>query len=274
MKEFHPSDCEFDHSNEAAAGSPGAVPSPALRNLWVEEGILRIPEAYGRPRLAALRTALADAAEPGASTKRAGDRGLLERSQPVLELAVSDPALGLARALIGGAARPVKATLFDKLAGANWTLPWHQDLTVALQGVAEVPGFSRWSRKSGVTHAEAPLGLLKRMLALRIHLDDCDAENGPLLVVPGSHRRGKLAAAARRDLPSELGVRLCAAKAGDVLALHPLLLHRSVPAERPHHRRVIHLEYAAAPLPLGLAWRYDPLAEIGGRAESQAKPAG
>ena len=274
MKEFHPNDCEMGHFDKAAADNPCAILPPAARALWIEEGILRIPGVYDRTRLAALGTALAGAAEPGASATRAGNRGLLAHSRPVLELAVSDPALGLARALIGGRARPVKATLFDKPAGANWTLPWHQDLTVALKGVAEAPGFSRWSLKSGVAHAEAPLGLLKRMVALRIHLDDCDASNGPLLVVPGSHRRGKLAAAARRDLPAKAGVRLCAAEAGDVLAMHPLLLHRSGPAEDPHHRRVIHLEYAAAALPEGLAWRYDPLAEAGERAASRAKPCG
>ena len=280
MKEFYPNDCEIGHSDKTAPENTCAVLAQGARDLWIEEGILRIPKAYGRPRLAALRAALADAAGPGASATRAGNRGLLERSRPVQDLAVSDPALTLARALVGRAARPVKATLFDKRAGANWTLPWHQDLTVALRAAAEVPGFSRWSLKTGVAHAEAPLGLLTRMVALRLHLDDCDAANGALLVVPGSHRRGKLAAAARRDLPGELGVRLCEAEAGDLLAMHPLLLHRSAPAEDPRHRRVIHLEYAAAPLPAGLAWRYDPpaesgdRAETGGRAARRAKPCG
>ena len=227
-----------------------------------------------------LRSTLAEVSQSGAAASRAGDRGLFARCDSVRKLAVSDPALALARALIGDEARPVKATLFDKAAGANWTLPWHQDLTVALRlpsgdpDPTRLPGFARWRVKGGVTHAEAPLDLLNRMLDLRIHLDDCDSRNGPLLVVPGSHRRGKLDPAARRTLPAALGVRCCEARAGDVLAMHPLLLHRSPPAEQPSHRRVIHLEYAAAPLPPGVAWSYDPLAAPGSGPPSEARPRG
>jgi hypothetical protein len=278
MKEFYPNDCEMDHHDGPAAGNACAILSPTFRRIWIEDGILRVPAAYSQTRLATLRSSLTDLATCGASATRAGTRGLLGRSGAVRALAISEPALTLARGLIGGAARPVKAALFDKVADANWTLPWHQDLTVALRPVAEAPGssswpgFTRWSVKSGITHAEAPRDLLDRMVALRLHLDDCDARNGPLLVVPGSHRRGKLDAAARRDLPAEVGVRLREAKAGDVLAMHPLLLHRSGPAENPSHRRVIHLEYAAAPLPEGLAWRYDPMAETGRKAQSKARP--
>ena len=42
--------------------------------------------------------------------------------------------------------------------------------------------------------------------------------------------------------------------AGGVLAFFPLLLHSSSPAARPGHRRVVHLEFAAATLPQGLEW--------------------
>ncbi|MDJ0941987.1 MAG: phytanoyl-CoA dioxygenase family protein [Kiloniellales bacterium] len=272
MKEFYPSDCEMDHPDRTTEDNFRVPFAQALRNTWIEEGILRIPAVYDGPALAALRSALDQAATSGAFATRAGNRGLLEHSAPVRALAVSDPALALARVLIGDEARPVKATLFDKVAEANWTLPWHQDLTVALREVAETPGFSRWSSKSGVVHAEAPLGILRRMVALRLHLDDCDARNGPLLVVPGSHRRGKLGVAAREALPGQSSVRLCEARTGDILAMHPLLLHRSAPAETPSRRRVIHLEYAAASLPQGLSWRYDPLAEAVGRASSGANP--
>ncbi len=271
MKEFYPNDCELDHRYGPGVDTLRAISSQALRRTWNKDGIVRIPAVFAGSQLARLRSSLTNSAEFGATGSRAGTRELLGSSSAVRALALSDPVLSLARELIGAAARPVKAALFDKVAAANWTLPWHQDLTVALRPVAEAtgssswPDFSRWSVKSGVTHAEAPLGLLERMFALRLHLDDCGARNGPLLVVPGSHRRGKLDAAARRSLPGELGLRLCEAKTGDVLAMHPLLLHRSEPAEDPSHRRVIHLEYAAAPLPEGLTWYHDPMAQVGGR---------
>ncbi len=36
--------------------------------------------------------------------------------------------------------------------------------------------------------------------------------------------------------------------------MHPLLLHASASSTGPGRRRVIHLEYAAEPLPGGLEW--------------------
>jgi hypothetical protein len=36
--------------------------------------------------------------------------------------------------------------------------------------------------------------------------------------------------------------------------MRPLALHASSPATAPHHRRVIHIEYAPAPLPAPLRW--------------------
>ena len=47
------------------------------------------------------------------------------------------------------------------------------------------------------------------------------------------------------------------AQPGDVLLLHPLLLHRSSPARMPRHRRVIQGEWCDAPLPLGATWLDD-----------------
>ncbi len=41
---------------------------------------------------------------------------------------------------------------------------------------------------------------------------------------------------------------------GDVLIMHPLLLHRSAPARIPNHRRVIHVEWCDMPLPPGATW--------------------
>lgn len=46
----------------------------------------------------------------------------------------------------------------------------------------------------------------------------------------------------------------CIAERGDVLAMRPLLLHASSPAASPQHRRVVHIEYAAAELPGDLEW--------------------
>jgi hypothetical protein len=36
---------------------------------------------------------------------------------------------------------PVRAILFDKITSANWTVPWHQDRSIAVRKRIDVPGF-------------------------------------------------------------------------------------------------------------------------------------
>jgi ectoine hydroxylase-related dioxygenase (phytanoyl-CoA dioxygenase family) len=159
--------------------------------------------------------------------------------------------------VIGPGAFPVRALFFDKLPRANWSVPWHQDFTIAVAERVEVPDFAGWSVKEGVIHVQAPAGILEKMVTLRLHLDDCDEENGALRVIRGSHRHGKLADADVERWKETGEVVTCAVPKGGVLLMRPLLLHASSPAKRPCHRRVLHLEYAAEPLPPGLRW-YEP----------------
>ena len=88
--------------------------------------------------------------------------------------------------------QPVRAILFDKTPSANWKVVWHQDLTIAVRERGVVSGFGPWSEKEGVVHVQPPIELLERMLAVRVHLDDCGADNGPVRVLPASHRVGRL----------------------------------------------------------------------------------
>src|SRR6266404_493411 len=86
----------------------------------------------------------------------------------------------------------VRVLFFDKPPGGSWSLPAHKDLTIAVRD-NRLPSrhFRNPTRKAGVPHVEAPRELLDKMLTARIHLDDVTAENGPLKVIPGSHRLGK-----------------------------------------------------------------------------------
>jgi len=149
---------------------------------------------------------------------------------------------------------PVRSIFFDKQPGANWKVPWHQDLTIAVRARMDLPEFGPWSEKAGIPHVQPPAEILERMLTLRLHLDDCDAGNGALKVIPGSHRNGVLRADAIQQHRQARNEQVCAVPRGGILAMRPLLLHASSPAIRPHHRRVIHLEYATAKLPRGLDW--------------------
>ena len=133
-------------------------------------------------------------------------------------------------------------------------MAWHQDLTIAVRERREVAGFGPWSTKAGIPHVQPPAEVLERKVTLRIHLDRCGPDNGPLRVVPGSHRGGRLDAAAIADHRQRVAEVSCLVDRGGVVILRPLLLHASSAALRPGHRRVIHLECAAEDLPGGLEW--------------------
>ncbi|MCP3960640.1 MAG: phytanoyl-CoA dioxygenase family protein [bacterium] len=215
------------------------------------EGWVSVPSLIATEELQELRVAVG---APVPSQGRGGIRSLMKRFPAVRSLAVDSRFRDLASELLGATARPVKATLFDKTPGANWKLPFHQDTVIAVRRKVDVSGFGPWSIKDGIQHVRAPASVLSRMVALRLHLDDTPIANGALRVVPGSHRRGRLSASETRTLRQEIGEVTCSARAGDVLAMSPLLLHASSASERPTHRRVIHIEYSAAELPAPLEW--------------------
>lgn len=150
--------------------------------------------------------------------------------------------------------RAVRAIFFDKSPDTNWLLTWHQDLTIAVRKKREVEGFGPWSVKDGQPHVQPPAELLERMVTLRLHLDDADSENGALRVLPGTHALGKLDAARIHTLRSEIPEHLCAAQAGDVLLMRPLLLHASAKSTGTRHRRILHVEFADFQLPGELEW--------------------
>jgi len=184
----------------------------------------------------------------------AGRRGLLA-VPAVAEISRSEKVLKLVRPHVGDRAKPVRAIYFDKSQDANWLVAWHQDLTIAVQSRVDVPGFGPWSTKDGVPHVQAPVAILERMLAVRIHFDDCDETNGALRVLPGTQRLGRLSSERIQELRSQVNEIVCCASAGDVMLMRPLLLHASSKSGGNGHRRVLHIEYAGFELPGGLQWR-------------------
>ncbi|PTY02018.1 phytanoyl-CoA dioxygenase [Verrucomicrobia bacterium LW23] len=151
--------------------------------------------------------------------------------------------------------RCVRAILFDKTPDANWKVPWHQDLTIAVEKRVDLPGYTAWTEKEGIPHVQPPVAVLENMLTARIHLDPCGSDNGALKVLPCTHLDGRLtsdAIGARRTAIEEY---TCACKVGDVLFMRPLLLHASSPAATPSRRRVLHLEFAGCDLHNPLRWQ-------------------
>jgi hypothetical protein len=130
---------------------------------------------------------------------------------------------------------PWLCTRFEKSAATNWQVPMHQDLSVPAW-----PGSNGAVFKDGIAFAQPGAAQLAQMVALRLHLDDCGEHDGPLRVVPGSHRHGVLDSRSEASLRSTHAEVVCTAKPGDVLALRPLLLHASSKSSGNSRRRVLH----------------------------------
>jgi ectoine hydroxylase-related dioxygenase (phytanoyl-CoA dioxygenase family) len=164
----------------------------------------------------------------------------------------------IAEAAVGPGAFAVRGILFDKSPDANWKVVWHQDLTIGVRAKRDVPGFGPWSAKDGAPYVQPPADLLREMVAVRLHLDDCTSENGPVRVIPRSHLSGRLAPALIDEWRARGPEVECTVGIGGVLAFYSLLLHASSPARAPLHRRVVHIEYVSAAwreLPGGLEWQ-------------------
>jgi ectoine hydroxylase-related dioxygenase (phytanoyl-CoA dioxygenase family) len=178
-------------------------------------------------------------------------RNVLELCPPLVTAWRTAPLIVLLDRVLGQEAGLVRGLYFDKPPAQTWALPWHKDLTIAVRDDREVPGYSKPRLKAGVWHCEPPLSVLEGMLTLRIHLDEVTEENGPLEVLPGSHRTGKELRMSRFE------PRRILAGAGDVLVMRPLLAHSSgrSHAGTRRHRRVLHLEFAGVrQLPGGQQW--------------------
>jgi len=160
----------------------------------------------------------------------------------------------IANKVFDAEAKPVRAILFDKSAVTNWSLGWHQDRTICVREKLDIPGFGPWSIKAGLHHVAPPIKLLSRMVTLRVHLDDVPASNAPLLIAPGSHRRGRVPESSVAQVVAECGVISCLAKAGDIWAYSTPILHASDAASCPEHRRVLQVDFSADNLPGGLEW--------------------
>lgn len=166
------------------------------------------------------------------------------RSHPVLSALL--PPRGVA----------VQCTYLDKGPDRNWLVAPHQDLAIPVLEQVAHPALGAWSEKEGQHFVQAPEALLEQLLAVRLHLDDCGSGNGPLRVVPGSHRHGRLSAPMTQALRAATPEVPCLLAAGDVLVMRPLLLHASSRALAPGHRRVLHFLFGPESPGYGLEWPY------------------
>jgi ectoine hydroxylase-related dioxygenase (phytanoyl-CoA dioxygenase family) len=170
------------------------------------------------------------------------------------ELVHSQKILSVVKSIIGNTAVPFYSIVLDKTKNNNWGLDWHQDLKIAVKRRVDSKGYFNWSEESGITHVIPPVAVLAKMLTVRIHLDDCDGTNGAIWAIPSSHKIGIINKTQVQKTVEENAIYGCSFKAGDVMLMSPLLLHKSPYSLSDRPRRILQIEYRATSLENGLEW--------------------
>ena len=181
-------------------------------------------------------------------------RNLIDHLDNLIPLVRSTGLCDHLKDAIGNDCGLVRVLYFDKPSDRSWTLPFHKDLTIAVEDNSlPTNHLSKPTRKAGVDHVEASEAVLENMLTLRIHLDEVTTANGPLQVIPQSHLSGKTIVAYEHD-PVKILV-----QRGDVLAMVPMIAHGSghTEPEKQLRRRILHLEFCGtSALPDGYQWKH------------------
>ncbi len=188
--------------------------------------------------------------------KRPGVRNLLGEDEYLTEVSRNSPIMGRVRDILGEGAFPVRIILFNKTSETNWGVPWHQDLNIAVMGKENPDGYTSRTIKQGIPHIVPPARVLKSMMTARLHLDDCTADNGALVVAPGTHHGGIIKQSSVDIDVLNRKCYNCEANAGDLLLMRPLLFHRSEKSLVDAPRRVLHIEYASCDLDGDLDWYF------------------
>lgn len=233
-----------------------------------ERGCCVVESVLSASEVNSLRIAVDAAVEAQPEEESVRDRGgvyairnLTEVVPEVRQLHAHTNVTRLVADVLGTQALLVRGLFFDKTPDSNWGIFWHQDLSIAVRRREQVEGFRPWSVKAGIPHVQPPSEILDGMLTVRLHLDDCSEANGALRVIPGSHRSARLSLAESERLQQNGEPMTCEVATGGAVVMKPLLLHSSHKGTSKSRRRVLHLEFASAPLPGPLEWYHsDPIA--------------
>jgi hypothetical protein len=205
-------------------------------------GIRYFPNWLGKSELAEL-----DRISAGLEMSSVGRRIFDDSLRPFFT--ANGSLMKLAGGLLGPEAKAVRAVFFNKTIAINWSTPWHQDRTIAVRSKHILNGYETWSIKEGVHHVEPPISFLENMVTLKVYIDACPDEAGPVRVAEGSHRIGRVRSADADKVARGLRERICVAGAGDVWAMSSTILHASNRSTLRGQRRILHIDFSAEPLP-------------------------
>lgn len=148
-----------------------------------------------------------------------------------------------------------QCTYFEKSKERNWLVSLHQDLSIPVAARIDHHSLSGWSEKEGGIYVQPPLSVLEEIVAVRIHIDPCGHDDGPLKVVPGTHTLGIIGPEAGLIARGKTQEVPCIAEQGSAVVMRPLILHASSKASGHSQRRVLHFVFGPKVLPYGLRWQ-------------------
>ncbi|MEZ4842972.1 MAG: phytanoyl-CoA dioxygenase family protein [Bacteroidia bacterium] len=183
-----------------------------------------------------------------------GVRAFLSVYPDIAQKVFTQKLIALVKTISPTCNKSIKSIYFNKPQNANWVVNWHQDLTINLTDKKETPNFKNWRVLADRTVVQPSTEMLENIFTIRIHLDDCTAQNGALRVIEKSHNRGVVDTRQWQKKKNEQE-RICEVKKGGVLLMKPLTLHSSKRTENEQNRRVIHIEFTDSKLPDGLQWK-------------------
>jgi ectoine hydroxylase len=210
------------------------------RTALAEEGFLALPSLFTPKEVELMR----EAADAVAAAQ--GDHVIAEDDSPAVKMVFGahfhhDLFARLARhpcllhpveQSLGEPAHVFQSRLNVKTAFAGGGWPWHQD-------------FNQWYRQDGMRTPRATI--------VGVFLDEVNACNGPLMMIPRSHRRGHILAP-EMDIPpavvteaaSEHGIVPLMGPPGTTIFFDCLVIHGSAPNVSPFPRRIFYFNYVAA----------------------------
>jgi ectoine hydroxylase len=209
-------------------------------NEFQEQGFAVLPSLLSKDEVDALRRAADDLASCGAeiiAEEHAPIPKMLFGAHLVHDTFARVPrhpyVLHLVEQTLGGAVHVFQSRLNAKsgFSGSGWA--WHQD-------------FNQWHRLDGMRTPHA--------VVVGVFLDDVNACNGPLLMIPRSHRRGHVVVPDAMDIPPDV-VRAAADEHGIVPLMGPpgtvivfdcLAIHGSAPNVSPWPRRIFYMNFVPA----------------------------
>ncbi|PHV09744.1 phytanoyl-CoA dioxygenase family protein [Chitinimonas sp. BJB300] len=149
----------------------------------------------------------------------------------------------------------VQCNYFEKSKENNWLVPLHQDISIPVLQRVNHPQLSGWSGKEGFTYVQPPLNVLQSLVTVRIHIDACGTNDGPIKVVPKSHMLGIVSAESGLKVRRQSEEVSCIVSKGGAVVMRPLILHASSKATGDSRRRVLHFLFGPPYLPYGLQWQ-------------------